>query len=94
MAIQEGWNTPEKAILGGTEWIGKYYIYASAYPQPTPYDIKWDVARSNTTHTYGIHQYATDHLWPAKNSRLMYECYDYSNFTPNLHYLIPAYAAS
>jgi beta-N-acetylglucosaminidase len=94
MAIQNGWNTPEKAILGGADWIGKYYIYASAYPQSTAYDIKWDTARSNTSHTYGVHQYATDHLWPAKNSRLMNECYDFNDFTPNLHYLIPAYAAS
>jgi beta-N-acetylglucosaminidase len=94
MAIKNGWDTPEKGILGGAEWIGKFYIYASTYPQPTVYDMKWDVARSTVTHQYGWHQYATDHLWPTKNSRLMNECYTFSGFTPSLHYLIPVYASS
>jgi beta-N-acetylglucosaminidase len=92
MAIQNGWNSVDKAILGGTAWIAKYYIYASSYPQPTLYDMKWDVARSNATHAYGWHQYATDYLWPKKNSDLISECYAQSGFTPNLVYLIPSYA--
>jgi beta-N-acetylglucosaminidase len=92
MAIQNGWNSPEKAILGGAAWIANYYIYASAYSQPTLYDMKWDVARSNAVHAYGWHQYATDPLWPVKNSTLMSQCYAYGRLTPNLVYLIPAYA--
>jgi beta-N-acetylglucosaminidase len=92
MAIQNGWDSPEKAILGGAAWIAKYYIYASSYPQPTLYDMKWDVARSNTSHAYGWHQYASDYLWPEKNSTLMNQCYTYNRFTPTLIYLIPKYA--
>jgi beta-N-acetylglucosaminidase len=92
MAVKNGWNTPEKAIAGGAAWIAKYYLYASPYPQPTAYDMKWDVARSNVIRAYGWHQYATDHLWSTKNSNLMSKCYEFSGFTPKLHYLIPTYA--
>jgi beta-N-acetylglucosaminidase len=93
MAIKNGWDTPEKGIMGGAEWMAKYYLYASPYPQPTAYDIKWDVARSNAARAYGWHQYATDHRWPTKNSELMSRCYAFSGFTPKLYYLIPAYAS-
>ncbi|MDR1015828.1 MAG: RICIN domain-containing protein [Coriobacteriales bacterium] len=92
MAIQNGWNTPSRAIVGGAAWIAKYYLYAPSTPQPTVYDMKWDVAYSNQHKTYGFHQYATDPFWPSKNSRLMSECYAYNSFTPGIQYLIPVYA--
>lgn len=52
---EKGWNTVQKAIVGGAEWIVNGYINAGQY---TRYFQKWNVS---PTATNGIwHQYATD----------------------------------
>jgi beta-N-acetylglucosaminidase len=91
MAIQNGWNTPSKAVTGAAKWIAKYYIYGSQYPQPTLYAMKWDYMRSNDSQNYGWHQYATDHLWARKIAKLMDEVYKSQKIIPNLRYIMPQY---
>jgi beta-N-acetylglucosaminidase len=94
-AISNGWNTIDSAIIGGAKWIIENYIYRDAfglpYPQQTLYAMKWDYLRSNDTQAYGWHQYATDHLWARKISRLMGDFYIREGVTPNLTYIVPVY---
>ena len=90
-AIMNGWDSPEKAIIGGAKWIAENYIYRSIYGQPTLYAMKWDYSRSNATFAYGWHQYATDHLWARKIANIMGGFYSELGVTPNLFYFIPQY---
>lgn len=53
-ARNEGWNTPEKAIIGGAEFVRKGYI---GQGQNTLYRMRWNPKRP------GTHQYATDIRW-------------------------------
>ena len=52
---EKGWNTQQKAIVGGAEWIVHGYISKGQY---TRYFQKWNV--SPTTSTGIWHQYMTD----------------------------------
>jgi len=90
-AVRNGWDSPEKAIIGGAKWIADNYVYASSYAQPTLYAMKWDYAQSNVTHAYGWHQYATDHLWARKIARIMGGYYSELGVSPELSYIIPQY---
>jgi len=90
-AIMNGWDSPEKAVIGGAKWIADNYIYRTAYDQPTLYHMKWDYVRSNATYAYGWHQYATDHLWARKIARSMGEFYTTLGVTPSLIYIVPVY---
>ena len=54
-AKEQGWNTPEKAILGGASWIVNGYISRGQY---TRYFQKWNVSPTTTTGIW--HQYMTD----------------------------------
>lgn len=60
-AYEEGWTTPEKAIIGGISWIGRGYINSS-YNQNTLYKMKWNANSSGNPE----HQYATDVAWAYK----------------------------
>ncbi len=91
LAIQNGWNSPRKAIVGAAKWIANYYIYSSSYSQPTLYAMKWDYKRSSDNSTYGWHQYATDHLWARKIAKIMGEFYNGVGYSPSLYYIIPQY---
>ncbi|MFI3131191.1 glucosaminidase domain-containing protein [Mammaliicoccus sciuri] len=53
-ARNEGWNTPEKAIIGGAEFVRKGYI---GQGQNTLYRMRWNPKKP------GTHQYATDIRW-------------------------------
>lgn len=92
-AVREGWNSPEKAILGGAQWIAKWYIYASSYAQPTVYAMRWDYERANAAGSCW-HQYATSLTWPHSIARLIDEVYSYAGVEPELHYIVPQYAKS
>jgi len=105
-AIRNGWDSVDKAILGGAKWIVENYIYRqvyyptyqrngvtySNYNQPTLYAMKWDYEYSNRHGVYGWHQYATDHLWARKIARMMGDFYNSQKFTPSLSYIIPRYS--
>lgn len=61
-AYKMGWTTPEKAILGGTEFISTNYINNYPYNQDTLYEMRWNPASP------GRHQYATDIAWATKQA--------------------------
>ncbi|MCL2135965.1 MAG: RICIN domain-containing protein [Coriobacteriia bacterium] len=94
-AIMNGWDSIEKAIIGGCKWIVENYIYRDVYnlpyAQPTLYAMKWDYNRSYSISDYGWHQYATDHLWARKISKMMGDFYNQVGAKPNLTYIIPQY---
>lgn len=69
-AYKQGWFTPEKAIIGGAEFIGKNYINNSTYKQETLYKMRWN------TLSPGVHQYATDIGWASKQVSTMYNLYN------------------
>ncbi|MBR6458959.1 MAG: glucosaminidase domain-containing protein [Actinomycetaceae bacterium] len=93
-AIANGWDSREKAIVGGAEWISRYYIYgasANGYDQSTLYAMKWDYKRSSDTHARGWHQYATDISWAEKIARNMKAAYSHASNLPQVSYVIPRY---
>ncbi|MBU2658825.1 N-acetylglucosaminidase [Bacillus cabrialesii] len=66
-AYEQGWFTPEAAIIGGAKFIGSSYIHNTAYNQDTLYKMRW----SSTA----THQYATDIGWAYKQVNRMYSLY-------------------
>lgn len=59
-AYEQGWFTPEKAIIGGAKFIGDKYVNHATYKQNTLYKMRWNPERP------GSHQYATDIGWAVK----------------------------
>ncbi|MEI3377527.1 MAG: glucosaminidase domain-containing protein [Coriobacteriales bacterium] len=90
MAVQQGWNSPEAAVLGGAQWIAKNYTYAKNYPQTTLYAMKWDYGRVNATGDCW-HQYATGISWPESIAKLMDQAYAHAGFDPTYNYVLPLY---
>lgn len=64
-AYEEGWFTPEEAIIGGAQWIAGNYINHASYQQDTLYKMRWNPKMP------GVHQYATDVGWAYKQTRVM-----------------------
>ncbi len=76
MAIKEGWNSPEKAILGAAKWIKDGYV-GNSYGQDTLYKMRWNVSQVAS----GISpwkQYASDRMWAASISRVMASCFSHN----------------
>ncbi|WP_303984862.1 PA14 domain-containing protein [Niallia circulans] len=69
-AYKMGWDTAEKAIIGGAEFIGKNYINNATYKQDTLYKMRWNPSKP------GVHQYATDIGWASKQVSSMYNLYN------------------
>ncbi|WKA54027.1 SH3 domain-containing protein [Planococcus shixiaomingii] len=81
-AFDEGWFTPEKAIVGGAEFIQDYIIHG----QDTLYKMRWNPAKP------GNHQYATDIGWSIKQTARIEQLYKLvDNFV--LIYDVPKYAS-
>nr|WP_242634584.1 N-acetylglucosaminidase [Bacillus timonensis] len=83
-AYQNGWFTPEAAIIGGAKYIGEKYIHHSTYKQDTLYKMRWNPA------TPGTHQYASDIGWATKQVDdlvRMYKNLDYYT----LYFDVPVY---
>ena len=74
-AYQQGWFTPEDAIIGGAKWIGDGYINDSKNRQDTLYKMKWNPAYPATGN------YASDIGW----------AYKQVNSISNLYSLIDSY---
>lgn len=53
-AYKKKWFTPEAAIIGGAEFVAKYYIHQG---QDTLYKMRWNPDNP------GVHQYATHVAW-------------------------------
>ena len=68
-AYEQGWTTPEKAIIGGAEWIGKRYVNNETHHQNTLWKMRWNF---NTI----SHQYATDVGWARKQTYQMKNMYE------------------
>ncbi|MCG3399689.1 N-acetylglucosaminidase [Staphylococcus massiliensis] len=67
-AKKKGWDTPEKAIEGGAEFIHKHFL--SRTGQNTLYSMRWNPKNP------GEHQYATDIKWAESNASLISEFYE------------------
>ncbi len=67
-AYDEGWFSPELAIIGGAKLIGAGYIYNDTFQQDTLYKMRW-----NPVQTW--HQYATDIGWASKQVTNLYNYY-------------------
>ncbi|OBR91748.1 beta-N-acetylglucosaminidase precursor [Clostridium ragsdalei P11] len=59
-AYENGWTTVERAISGGAQWIGKWYINNPSTNQNTIYKMRWNPGNP------GQHEYATDISWAYK----------------------------
>jgi mannosyl-glycoprotein endo-beta-N-acetylglucosaminidase len=82
-AYEEGWFTPEAAIIGGAKLIGSGYIFNTTFQQDTLYKMRW-----NPLVTY--HQYATDIGWAYKQVQRIYNYYQLlDNYT--LYIDLPVY---
>lgn len=83
-AHKMGWTTPEKAILGGAQFISKQYINNYPYNQDTLYEMRWNPASP------GRHQYATDIAWATKQAERMEKIYS-SFIDATITFDIPVY---
>ncbi|WP_411954045.1 SH3 domain-containing protein [Alkalibacillus sp. S2W] len=66
-AYEEGWFTPEQAIIGGAKFIGENYVNDG---QDTLYKMRWNPANP------GVHQYATHVQWAELQTALISDYYD------------------
>jgi len=71
-AYQNGWFTPEEAIIGGAEYIARRYIHAG---QDTLYKMRWNPAGA-VAFGKAVHQYATDIGWAAKQVYRIFSLYE------------------
>ena len=69
-AYKAGWDTPEKAIMGGAKFVSEQYINHEMYAQNTLYEMRWNPARPCS------HQYATDVAWATKQAVRIEQIYD------------------
>jgi len=82
----QGWNTVQKAIYGGAQWIANNYINKSgSSSQNTLYKMRWDPAQP------GVLQYATDILWAHNSAALIKQYYD-SYTSGALTFDVPRYS--
>jgi mannosyl-glycoprotein endo-beta-N-acetylglucosaminidase len=70
-AYNEGWFTPEDAIIGGAQFIANGYINAG---QDTLYKMRWN-PNSTVSNGFASHQYATDIGWASKQVTKIYNLY-------------------
>lgn len=85
-AYNEGWNTPEKAIIGGARFIADTYINSETYRQDTLYKMRWNPANPS------VHQYATDIGWAVKQTRSLDKILELSEkYNLTLRFDIPIY---
>jgi len=66
-AKKHGWDTPEKAISDGANFIHEHFL--SHKDQNTLYSMRWNPKNP------GEHQYATDIKWAESNASLMADFY-------------------
>ncbi|MFT8871811.1 MAG: SH3 domain-containing protein [Sporolactobacillus sp.] len=88
-AYNQGWTTPEKAILGGAAWIAENYIYNSSYQQDTLYKMRWNPQALITGSA--AHQYATDVAWAVNQTPMISAMYGLVSGA-NLVFDVPQYA--
>ena len=97
LAVSQGWDSPEAAILGAAEWIADRYTFSSRnnsyMAQNTLYEMRWHSQFSDAYERRSGHQYATGTSWAYRIADIMAECYDSCDKTPlAAQYLIPVYS--
>ena len=83
-AYRERWFTPEAAILGGAKFASEQYVNHPTHMQNTLYKMRWN------PNNPGVHQYATDIGWAAKQVGRIRSLYDLID-TYTLSFDIPRY---
>ena len=92
-AIINGWDTPQKAIMGAAKWIATEYAN-NAFSQNTLYKMRWNytqAARSGAVWK----QYATSTTWATGIANVMSNCYASVGLGKDgtgLKYLVPIYS--
>ena len=82
------WNTKERAITGGGQFIGSSYINLG---QNTIYLQKFHVSDNSNGQLFW-HQYMTNVLAPYSESKLIYQGYEKSNMLDtDMSFIIPVY---
>lgn len=86
-AYEEGWTSPEKAIIGGAKFIGKNYIHNG---QNTLYKMRWHPQGMVDLGQNSWHQYATDIGWASKQTSNLLNYYkNLDDYT--LSFDVPSY---
>ncbi|SES01497.1 peptidoglycan-binding protein [Salisediminibacterium halotolerans] len=94
-AYENGWTTPEDAILGGAEFISSSYLERG---QDTLYKMRWDPEYQEAFINDEVSefrrkdqfQYATDIGWAYKQTKMIKELYDMME-NPNIALDMPEY---
>ncbi|WP_423188926.1 SH3 domain-containing protein [Alkalibacterium sp. f15] len=85
-AYKMGWDTVDKAIMGGAEWISKQYVNHATHKQDTLYKMRWNPLNP------GFHQYATDIGWGYKQTHTLNTLVEVSQrFDLHLKFDMPVY---
>ena len=86
-AYNQGWDTLEKALIGGVEFIKEGYINKG---QDTLYLQKFDIV--NQDEKLYVNQYMQNLLAPQSEASNMLKIYEYSDTVDsNLNFVIPLY---
>ncbi len=85
------WDTPEKAIMGGAEFLKEQYVSRG---QNTLYYEKFNVSPNKYYNLYA-HQYMTNIYAPIKEGQTLYSAYKKADMlNTNFSFLIPVYTDS
>lgn len=88
-AYEQGWDSLEKALLGGIEFVKEGYINVG---QNTLYLQKFDVVDYNRDENLYQHQYMQNLFAPESEASNMKEIYENSNSVDgNYNFIIPLY---
>jgi len=85
-AYHEKWDSIEKAIYYGTEWIAGSYITRVPEPQNTNYKMRYNLNESMS------HQYATDVMWAYKQAARIKNQFDSMGVNVPLRFIIPEFS--
>ena len=98
MASRSGWDSVDKAITGGAQWIATHYINSVSihagdgqqhYDQDTLYEMKWDPYALSTNQS--ACEYATEPDWAYNIARIMQSKNLLTGTNMTLVYDIPKY---
>jgi len=83
-AYEQGWFTPELAIIGGARFASQLYVNNPTHRQDTLYKMRWNPANP------GVRQYATDIAWASSQTHFIRQLYSQVTLY-NLRFDIPRY---
>lgn len=87
-AYDNGWDTPEKAIIGGASFVKNRYI---GIGQDTLYKMRWN-PEGLVREGYANHQYATHVAWATAQAKKIYNMYEQTkSFNNTMIFDVPKY---